>query len=685
MGSRPDTHPSADGPVVRVALFLCMGIVLSGCGGGDGAAPTAAPPSTPPTPPPPPAPQPPNPPANLRVSAAGEDFVEWSWNAVEGATGYEVQFRLDGEFTDAGEVIDTSSQTVYRRGALPAGTSAFLRVRAYAVVGDLRLRSGWTVALPATTLAPTVVSLEVSGTGILTSIGETAQFMVTATLSDGSMQAVEAAEADWESSDPAVATVSEGLLTAAGGGNATITVTFGGQSAEVPVSVRISTRTAGTVRVLYVSPADRQFRADYSEGITNAIVDLQSWYRRQTGGLTFSLYESTPEHCRLPEPEDYYVREGDAWPKVQEDVQPCAPVENGRSSFVWVVYTDLSEMCDDHGFGVGWNGIASMARTDLVGLAQAGTRYHCGYTLDDPLSRWIGGTGHEVAHALANLRHPPGCDEGLPSCDPVSSSLMAYGYTTYPDTYLTVEDKETLLRSPFIAGEPAPDREALGALGGSRVRGTVRGPGGVSLEGIRISVWGDAVWNWGETTADGTFDVGMPAGASDSAVISVHGGKAADCRWLGYHGEGELIGLRENATRVAIGAADVTGIEIRLPGDPDALCGGQRTLSGRVLGPDGRPVAEVFVGFSDEWILTGRDGTFVIRGPQGLREGVGIAVPECGYVGSYGPGGFTTVESESWWVELGATDVTGMEIRLPASPAELCRRQPAVLEVPGLR
>ena len=570
----------------------------------------------------------------------------------------------------------------------PATRAPLVRVAVASCIGIALLSCGGgdgaapTAAPPSTTPtpppAPAVASLEVSGTGVLTSIGETTEFMVTASLSDGSMQAVEAAEADWESSDPAVATVSDGVLTAAGGGHATLTVTFGGQSAEVPVSVRISLRAEGTVRVLYVSPADRQFRADYSEGITHALVDLQSWFRRQTGGLTFSLYESTPEHCRLPEPEDYYVRGGDAWPKVQEDVQAYAPVENGRSSFVWVVYTDLSEMCDDHGFGVGWNGIASMARTDLVGLAQAGTRYHCGYTLDDPLSRWIGGTGHEVGHAIANLRHPPGCDEGLPSCDPVSSSLMAYGYDTYPDTYLVIKDKELLLRTPFMEGEPA----SLGALGGSRVQGTVRGPGGISLEGIRISVWGDAVWSWEETAADGTFDVGMPAGASDSAVISVHAGKGSDCRWLGYHGEGELIGLRENATRVAIGDADVTGIEIRLPGDPDALCGGQRTLSGRVLGPDGRPVPEVFVGFSDEWILTGRDGTFAIRAPQGTREGVGIGVPECGYVGSYGPGGFTTVESESWWVELGATDVTGIEIRLPASPAELCRRQPTVLGDP---
>ena len=325
-----------------------------------------------------------------------------------------------------------------------------------------------------------------------------------------------------------------------------------------------------------------------------------------------------------------------------------------------------------------------MARGDLNGLTNPGTYYYCDEgPYDGPLGRWIGGAGHELGHALANLLHPPGCVEELPSCDPVFWSLMHLGYTTYPDTYLLTEDKELLLRSPpFMAGEPLPDREAPGALGGSRARGTVRGPGGVPLEGIRISVWGDTVWNWAETAADGTFDVGIPDGASDSAVVSVHGGKAADCRWLGYYGVGGLIGLRENATRVAIGAADVTDIEITLPGHPDALCSGQRTVSGRVLGPDRRPVAEVFVGFFDEWVLTGLDGTFAIRAPQGVREGIGIGVPECGYVGSYGPGGFTTVESENWWVEVGATDVTGVEIRLPASPSELCRERPATLKGP---
>ena len=547
-----------------------------------------------------------------------------------------------------------------------------------------------TPTTPPPPAAPTVASLEVSGTAVLTSIGETTQFMVTATLSDGLMQAVEAAEADWESSDPAVATVSDGLLTAAGGGNATITVTFGGQSAEVAVSVRISLRTEGTVRVLYVSPADRQFRADYSEAITNAFVDLQSWYRRQTGGLTFSLYESTPEHCRLPEPEDYYAR-GHAWEKIQEDVQPCAPVEWGRSSFVWVLYVDVEEACGEpHELGSGWNGITMMPRNDLEGLTNPGTPYYyCDEgPYDAPPGRWIGGPGHELAHALANLRHPPGCDEGLPSCDPVSSSLMAYGYTTYPDTYLLTEDKETLLRSPFVAGEPLPDREALGALGGPRVQGTVRGPGGVPVEGIRISGWGDAAWNWGETGPDGTFTIGLPEEASGPVALSVHAPEAAACSWLGYHTSGGLTSWREEAAPVAIAEGAGLPVEVRLAGAVDELCAAQRSVRGTVVGPDGRPVPGIAIRAIDsieQYWETGRDGRFEIPVPSGLGEyrqhvlALTVDVAMCGhFVGYYGRDGFTNVRGDAL-LEIGAGDpILEIEIRLPASPAELCRRQPTL-------
>ena len=82
-------------------------------------------------------------------------------------------------------------------------------------------------------------------------------------------------------------------------------------------------------------------------------------------------------------------------------------------------------------------------------------------------------------------------------------------------------------------------------------------------------------------------------------------------------------------------------------------------------------------------VLTGRDGAFAIGAPQGVFSFLSIEVPACEHVGFYNASGFTTLESEASRLELGATDVTGMEIRLPASPAELCRRQPAVLGGPG--
>ena len=176
-----------------------------------------------------------------------------------------------------------------------------------------------------------IVSLNVNGTTILTSIGETSQLTVTASRSDGSSHEADNSLVEWGSSDPWVASVSEGTVAAIGAGNATLTASYGKVEAEVQMSVRISERGPGTVRILYASPSDREFRADYSEAISHAIVDLQSWYRRQLGGVTFSLYDATPEWCQMSEPADFYAV-GHAWSKVVEGVQHCAPVKQTRIS-----------------------------------------------------------------------------------------------------------------------------------------------------------------------------------------------------------------------------------------------------------------------------------------------------------------------------------------------------------------
>ena len=74
----------------------------------------------------------------------------------------------------------------------------------------------------------TITDVTVTGPASLTAIGEKAQFTATARLSDGSMQDQTNA-AQWETSDPLVVSVSStGLVTAAGGGGATVRATFQG-------------------------------------------------------------------------------------------------------------------------------------------------------------------------------------------------------------------------------------------------------------------------------------------------------------------------------------------------------------------------------------------------------------------------------------------------------------------------
>ena len=129
-------------------LCLAAGLLIPSCDDGQPpATPVAPTPSpTPPTPPTPPIP--PGVPANLRVSAIGTDFIEWMWDPVVGADGYEVQFRLDDAFGDADPfIVIASGQTSYRSGQLPSGTSDYLRVRSFTGAGENRLDSAWSASV----------------------------------------------------------------------------------------------------------------------------------------------------------------------------------------------------------------------------------------------------------------------------------------------------------------------------------------------------------------------------------------------------------------------------------------------------------------------------------------------------------------------------------------------------------
>ena len=293
---------------------------------------------------------------------------------------------------------------------------------------------------------PTTVTVSPS-TAELTALGATIQ--QTAEAFDENGHVVAGAGFSWEPSDAAVATVdASGLVTAVRGGNATITATYEENTADLVIPVWISTLSEESVRVLYVVPADREFRDDYSDGISRMIVDVQGWYRRQLDSLTFDIYSVIPEQCHLPRGEDYYSH-GDVWGKVLTDVQSCAPVRGNTSRFTWALYVDAEERCGEpHELGRGGPGLSMMGRGDLEGLSNPGPYSACdGGPWEGTLGRWMGGSAHELGHTFG-LPHPPGCDDGLPTCD--YRALMWDGYGTYPDTYLRDDEKAILRRSPFI-------------------------------------------------------------------------------------------------------------------------------------------------------------------------------------------------------------------------------------------
>ena len=83
-------------------------------------------------------------PANVRDTDRGPDFIEWEWNEVPGASGYQGEFSADTGFSDS----DTferpgGSNTTVRVSNLDPESSGYFRVRAYAGSVSDRVFGDW--------------------------------------------------------------------------------------------------------------------------------------------------------------------------------------------------------------------------------------------------------------------------------------------------------------------------------------------------------------------------------------------------------------------------------------------------------------------------------------------------------------------------------------------------------------
>jgi hypothetical protein len=199
-----------------------------------------------------------------------------------------------------------------------------------------------------------------------------------------------------------------------------------------------------SVRVAYVVPKDRKLRQEYISAFERCVLDLQTWYYGHMGGKTFRVndpivevkksthntgwYNTANRPANDPKDKSY------SFYNVVNDVGELFGAKVDDPDFVWLVYIDAPVA----GAGAGVKGMCILGEGDLKGLIGRSTDR-------SPISRWIGGSGHELGHAFG-LDHPG---------EEKAQAIMQYGYLTYPACYLTPDDTKALNDSPFFhAGRP---------------------------------------------------------------------------------------------------------------------------------------------------------------------------------------------------------------------------------------
>ena len=152
------------------------------------------------------------------------------------------------------------------------------------------------------------------------------------------------------------------------------------------------------IHFVYMSPSDVPYSAELEAGVENAASTLQAWFPGELGGKTFALNDDVVEWYQTPHSTSWYQTNPDNdafyagrfWETATADAFALTGGHFYDPDDIWVLYLDAMPL--EGQYIGGTSSVALMAAHDLAGLNGQST---------EPVSRWIGGTGHEMGNCCA--------------------------------------------------------------------------------------------------------------------------------------------------------------------------------------------------------------------------------------------------------------------------------------------
>ncbi len=241
--------------------------------------------------------------AAITVTAATLDSVQLTPAVLSIANGVSQQFTATGTYSDGStqDITSTatwaSSDTSVMSISNGAGNRGLALAKALGTANVSATLSGVSGSAGVTVTAATLSSLEINPSSLTLPKGLGQQMSVTGLFSDSTTSAL-TTSATWSSSNAAVFSVSnsagsKGQVTANGVGTATLTAAYGGQQAQISITVTAATLSSITVSASASSLANGtnlQFAAAgvYSDGSSQDITSSVSWASSDAAKLSVS-------------------------------------------------------------------------------------------------------------------------------------------------------------------------------------------------------------------------------------------------------------------------------------------------------------------------------------------------------------------------------------------------------------